>query len=286
MSSCRSDVIDACGQSERLSSTAPSADPDGVLIRVGSVSKTFRSGGNRIPAVDDLSLDVRRGEFVALVGPSGCGKTTLMMIIGGLIDADAGEVEIDGDVVHGPFTNLGIVFQYPELLDWRTSLRNILLQIEIRGMPQREYVPVALDLLNRVGLDGFADKYPHELSGGMKQRVALCRALVHDPEILLLDEPFGALDALTRDQMNFDLQRIWLEKRKTAILVTHSIDEAVWLSDRVVVITPRPARIAEEIRIDLPRPRSLELKQSEAFNAYTARIRELFKDLGVFHDEK
>ena len=225
-----------------------------MLIRVGSVSKIFRSGGNLIPAVDDLSLDVRRGEFVALVGPSGCGKTTLMMIIGGLIDADRGEVEIDGERVQGPFTNLGIVFQYPELLDWRTSLKNILLQIEIRGLSQREYVPVALDLLNRVGLDGFADKYPHELSGGMKQRVALCRALVHDPEILLLDEPFGALDALTRDQMNFDLQRIWLEKRKTAILVTHSIDEAVWLSDRVVVITPRPARIAEDISIDLPRP--------------------------------
>lgn len=286
MSSCRSDVIDAYEQRERSGSTAPNGPPDGVLIRVSSVSKTFRSGGNRIPAVDDLSLDVRRGEFVALVGPSGCGKTTLMMIIGGLIDADAGEVEIDGDVVHGPFTNLGIVFQYPELLDWRTSLRNILLQIEIRGLSQREYAPVALDLLNRVGLDGFADKYPHELSGGMKQRVALCRALVHDPEILLLDEPFGALDALTRDQMNFDLQRIWLEKRKTALLVTHSIDEAVWLSDRVVVITPRPARIAEDIGIELPRPRSLELKQSEAFNAYTARIRELFKDLGVFHDEK
>ena len=286
MSSCRSDVVDACGQIERLSSTAPSASPDGVLIRVGSVGKTFRSGGNRIPAVDDLSLDVRRGEFVALVGPSGCGKTTLMMIIGGLIDADAGEVEIDGEVVRGPFTNLGIVFQYPELLDWRTSLRNILLQIEIRGLSQREYEPVALDLLSQVGLDGFADKYPHELSGGMKQRVALCRALVHDPEILLLDEPFGALDALTRDQMNFDLQRIWLERRKTALLVTHSIDEAVWLSDRVVVITPRPARIAEDISIDLPRPRNLELKQSEAFNAYTARIRELFKDLGVFHDEK
>ena len=286
MSSCRSDVIDTCEQRERSSSTAPNGPPDGVLIRVSSVSKTFRSGGNRIPAVDDLSLDVRRGEFVALVGPSGCGKTTLMMIIGGLIDADAGEVEIDGEVVRGPFTNLGIVFQYPELLDWRTSLRNILLQIEIRGLPQREFVPVALDLLNRVGLDGFADKYPHELSGGMKQRVALCRALVHDPEILLLDEPFGALDALTRDQMNFDLQRIWLERRKTALLVTHSIDEAVWLSDRVVVITPRPARIAEDIGIELPRPRSLELKQSEAFNAYTARIRELFKDLGVFHDEK
>ena len=286
MRSCRSDAADAYVQRERSSGTTPSPCADGALIRVSSVSKVFRSGGNLIPAVDDLSLEVGRGEFVALVGPSGCGKTTLMMIIGGLIDADRGEVKIQGELVHGPFTNLGIVFQYPELLDWRTSLKNILLQIEIRGLSQREYEPVALDLLHRVGLDGFADKYPHELSGGMKQRVALCRALVHDPEILLLDEPFGALDALTRDQMNFDLQRIWLEKRKTAILVTHSIDEAVWLSDRVVVITPRPARIAEDISIDLPRPRSLDLKKSEAFNAYTAHVRELFKELGVFHDEK
>ena len=286
MSFYRSDATSAHVRHERSSSAAPNAPPGGVLIRVSSVSKTFRSGGNRIPAVDDLTLGVRRGEFVALVGPSGCGKTTLMMIIGGLIDADSGAVEIHGEVVRGPFTNLGIVFQYPELLDWRTSLKNILLQVEIRGLPQREYEPVALDLLHQVGLDGFADKYPHELSGGMKQRVALCRALVHDPEILLLDEPFGALDALTRDQMNFDLQRIWLEKRKTAILVTHSIDEAVWLSDRVVVITPRPARIAEDITIDLPRPRSLHLKKSEAFNAYTARVRELFKDLGVFRDEE
>ena len=286
MRSCRSEAGDAPVQREHSSRTTPNPSADGVLIRVSSVSKTFLSGGHRIPAVDDLSIEVSRGEFIALVGPSGCGKTTLMMIIGGLIDADSGEVEIHGDVVHGPFTNLGIVFQYPELLDWRTSLGNILLQIEIRGLPQREYEPVAHDLLHRVGLDGFADKYPHELSGGMKQRVALCRALVHDPEILLLDEPFGALDALTRDQMNFDLQRIWLEKRKTAILVTHSIDEAVWLSDRVLVVTPRPARIAQDISIDLPRPRSLELKQSEAFNAYTARVRELFKELGVFRDEK
>ncbi len=256
----------------------------GVLIKVRSVSKIFGSGASAIPAVENLSFEVDRGEFVTLVGPSGCGKTTLMMIIGGLVDANHGGVEIDGEAVRGPFTNLGIVFQNPELLDWRTSLKNILLQIEIRGLSQRQYSPVALDLLRQVGLDGFAEKYPHELSGGMKQRVALCRALVHDPEILLLDEPFGALDALTRDQMNVDLQHIWLEKRKTAILVTHSIDEAVWLSDRVLVMTPRPARIAEDIRIDLPRPRSLQLKNSEAFNAYTGRVRELFSDLGVFRD--
>lgn len=259
---------------------------DDALIKVSSVSKIFRAGTDLIPAIDDLSVDVRRGEFVTLVGPSGCGKTTLMMIIGGLIDPDHGNIAIHGETVRGPFTNLGIVFQNPELLDWRTSLSNIMLQIEIRNLSQRDYTPVALDLLARVGLEDFAEKYPHELSGGMKQRVALCRALVHDPEILLLDEPFGALDALTRDQMNYDLQHIWLEKRKTAILVTHSIDEAVWLSDRVLVMTPRPARIAEDISIDLPRPRSLEMKNSAEFNTYTGRVRALFKDLGVFHDSQ
>lgn len=254
-----------------------------ALIKVRSVTKVFSAGRHVVPAVDDLSVDLQQGEFVSLVGPSGCGKTTLILIIGGLIAADHGEVRIHGQTVREPYRNLGIVFQNAELLEWRTSLQNVLLQIEIRKMPVQQYVRIALDLLNSVGLGGFADKYPHELSGGMQQRVALCRALVHDPEILLLDEPFGALDALTRDQMNYDLQRIWQEKRKTAILVTHSIDEAVWLSDRVLVITPRPARVAEDIKIDFPRPRSLEMKTSHEFNGHVAHVRELFKDLGVFH---
>jgi NitT/TauT family transport system ATP-binding protein len=259
---------------------------DGPLIRISSVSKTFKAGTKLVPAVDHLSVDIERGEFVSLVGPSGCGKTTLMMMIGGLTIPDSGSIAIGGQAVSGPYTDLGIVFQSPELLDWRTSLSNILLQIEIRKLAVARYESVAIDLLDRVGLAGFADKYPHELSGGMKQRVALCRALVHDPEILLLDEPFGALDALTRDQMNFDLQRLWLERRKTAILVTHGIDEAVWMSDRVLVITPRPASIAEDIRIDLPRPRSPEMKTSPEFNAYTAHIRRLFEDMGVFKMSK
>jgi NitT/TauT family transport system ATP-binding protein len=255
---------------------------DGPLIRISAVSKTFRAGPKLVPAVDRLSVDIQRGEFVSLVGPSGCGKTTLMMMIGGLAIPDSGSIAIGGRTVSGPYTDLGIVFQSPELLDWRTSLSNILLQIEIRKLAVAKYESVAMDLLERVGLEGFADKYPHELSGGMKQRVALCRALVHDPQILLLDEPFGALDALTRDQMNFDLQRLWLERRKTAILVTHGIDEAVWMSDRVLVMTPRPAGIAEDIRIDLPRPRTPEMKTSPEFNAYTAHIRRLFEDMGVF----
>jgi NitT/TauT family transport system ATP-binding protein len=255
------------------------------LIKVQSISKTFYAEQTEVPALTDISMDINRGEFISLLGPSGCGKTTIMMITMGLVPADRGEVWIDGVQVKGPYTNLGIVFQNAELLEWRTSLQNILLQIEIRRLPKREYVQRALELLSHVGLQGFEDKYPHELSGGMKQRVALCRALIHDPQILLLDEPFGALDALTRDQMNLDLQKIWLEKRKTAILVTHSIDEAVFLSDRVLVMTPRPATIAEEIIIDLPRPRILELKEKKEFNVYTGHVRKIFKKLGVLKDE-
>jgi NitT/TauT family transport system ATP-binding protein len=258
---------------------ADNAEP---LIRIASVSKTFRTGSKTVRALEEISLDISRGEFVSLVGPSGCGKTTLMMMVGGLVTPDGGEVCIQGRAVREPFTDLGIVFQNPELLDWRTSLGNVLLQIEIRKLDISAHKAIANDLLNRVGLSGFADKYPHELSGGMKQRVALCRALVHDPEILLLDEPFGALDALTRDQMNSDLQQLWLEKRKTAIMVTHGIDEAVWMSDRVLVMTPRPGRIAEEIRIDLARPRVPETKNTSQFNLYTAHIRKLFEGMGVF----
>jgi NitT/TauT family transport system ATP-binding protein len=260
-------------------------DMDGPLIEIQDVSKVYEADAGPVAALDSVSMQIGRGEFVSLLGPSGCGKTTLMMIIGGLVEVSQGAVLIAGKRVSGPYTDLGIVFQNAELLEWRTAVKNILLQIEIRKLPVSDYMDRVTQLLEQVGLAGFADKYPDELSGGMKQRVALCRALVHDPEILLMDEPFGALDALTRDQMNLDLQRIWLEKRKTAILVTHSIDEAVFLSDRVVVMTPRPASIADEIVIDLPRPRHVDVRKTAQFNAYTDRIRTRFQELGVLKDE-
>ncbi len=265
----------------------PSNTETGVVpfIRTKKVSKRFDAGGESISAVDDLTIDIPRGGFVSLVGPSGCGKSTLLMMIAGLMHPSTGEITIGDSLVTGPYTDLGIAFQRSELLDWRTCLQNVLLQIEIRRWKMEDYEPVARRLLERVGLGDFIEKYPHELSGGMQQRVALCRALVHDPEVLLLDEPFGALDALTRDQMNADLQRIWLEKRKTAILVTHSIDEAVWLSDRVLVMTPRPARVLEDIEIDMPRPRTMDMKTSSEFNAYTGHIRNLFKEIGVLRQE-
>jgi len=254
------------------------------LIKLQSVSKIFRSGQEEVHALRDVSFHINKGEFVSILGPSGCGKTTLMMIMVGLATADAGEAWIAGRRINGPFIDSGIVFQTPELLEWRTALDNVLLQIEVRRLAIRDFVDRARALLTQVGLSGFESKLPFELSGGMQQRVALCRALVHDPEILLMDEPFGALDALTRDQMNLDLQRIWLERRKTAVFVTHSIEEAVFLSDRIVVMTPRPGSIAEIITINLPRPRTVEGKDSPQFNAYTGHIRKRFLDLGVLQD--
>jgi NitT/TauT family transport system ATP-binding protein len=256
----------------------------GALIDARSITKVFQTGDETVHALRDVSFSIEKGEFVSFLGPSGCGKTTLMMILVGLTNADAGEARIDGQRIDGPFTDVGIVFQNPELLEWRTALDNIMLQIEVRRLPVRKFTDRARELLAQVGLAGFENKLPFELSGGMKQRVALCRALIHDPEILLMDEPFGALDALTRDQMNLDLQRIWLEKRKTLVFVTHSIDEAVFLSDRIVVMTPRPGTIAEIIHIDLPRPRTIDRKGTPEFNAFTTQIRKMFLELGVLRD--
>jgi NitT/TauT family transport system ATP-binding protein len=256
------------------------------FIDIRSVNKRYDSAdGTGVQALSSVSLGIEEGEFVSLLGPSGCGKTTLMMIMAGLASPTQGEVQIGGRRVNGPYTDLGIVFQNAELLEWRTALENILLQIEIRKLSTPQYLPAARKLLANVGLKDFEEKYPDELSGGMKQRVALCRALVHDPDILLMDEPFGALDAMTRDQMNADLQRLWMEKRKTAILVTHSIDEAVFMSDRVIVMSARPGSVAQEVMIDLPRPRTFELRDTPEFNAYTGQIRKIFKELGVFRND-
>ena len=255
------------------------------LIDLRSVQKSYETDTGSVQALASVDLKIEKGEFISLLGPSGCGKTTLMSLIAGLASPTEGEVWIANKPIREPYTNLGIVFQNAELLDWRTSLQNILLQIEIRRMDAKSYLPAAEKLLAQVGLKGFEDKYPDELSGGMKQRVALCRALIHDPEILLMDEPFGALDAMTRDQMNTDVQRIWMQSKKTAVLVTHSIDEAVFMSDRVIVMSARPASVVEDLKIDLPRPRSLDVRDTPAFNEYTAHLRARFKALGVFSND-
>jgi len=250
------------------------------FIRLEDVAKAYDTRGGVVEACADVTLDIRRSEFIAIVGPSGCGKTTLLKMVAGLVPYTAGEITIGGSRVERPQTDVGIVFQESILLDWRDVLSNVLIQIDIRRMDRATYEPVARHLLRATGLEGFETKKPYELSGGMRQRVSICRALVHDPPLLLMDEPFGALDALTREQISMDIQRVWMEKRKTAIHITHSIPEAVLLADRVVVMSPRPGRIVEIIEVDLPRPRRLD-KLPPRFNDYAGRIREIFKSKGV-----
>ena len=250
-------------------------------IAIESVSKTFRRGGVETNALDGVDLTVHEGEFVAIVGPSGCGKSTLLRLIAGLAAPSEGQLQFGGDRVAGPQTNLGIVFQNPVLLDWRSVLDNVLIQVELRGLSPKRFKSRALELLDQVGLGEFKDRYPRELSGGMRQRASIVRALIHDPPILLMDEPFGALDALTREQMRIDLEALWLATGKTVLFVTHSIDEAVLLADRVVVMSPRPGRIDRVIEIKLPRPRGLQARKHPDFQAATESITAIFLQRGV-----
>ena len=253
-------------------------------IQVEGVGKTYRSPRGRVQALADVTLTIREREFVAIVGPSGCGKSTLMMMIAGLYLPSSGTIHVGGKSVAGPVTDLGIVFQKDVLLDWRTVLQNVMLQPEVRGLPLDEQRTRALALLTLAGIAEFADKYPGELSGGMRQRVSICRALVHNAPLLLMDEPFGALDAMTRDQMNLDLLRIWDSGRQTALFITHSIGEAVFMADRVVVMSPRPGRIQEIVSIDLPRPRTLAMRESPEFVGYSRALRRHFEAMGVLRE--
>jgi NitT/TauT family transport system ATP-binding protein len=263
----------------RVGTTPSGASEPTVAIR--ALRKTFRSPRGPIQALREINLEVKPGEFLSIVGPSGCGKSTLLSLIAGLDKPSAGTICINGREVHGPHENLGIVFQRDLLLDWRTVLQNVLLQIEMRDLDKKTYAPVAERLLNMVGLSGFCDRHPRELSGGMRQRVAICRALVHDPALLLMDEPFGALDAITRDQLNVDLDRICGETMKTAIFITHSITEAVFLGDRVVVMSSRPGRVAADITVDWPHPRTLSFRDTLEFAGHTRDVRRVFEREGV-----
>ena len=243
------------------------------FIRLKGVSKIYRSGRKEHLAVSDATFDVMPGELVSLVGPSGCGKSTLLKVLAGLHAHDGGELKI-GSATHSfdPSRDVGMVFQAPLLLKWRRILENVLLPAEILGLPAAESRERAKALLALVGLTGYEDKYPYELSGGMQQRAAIARSLVHDPKLVLMDEPFGALDALTREKMNLELLRIWKEAGKTIVFVTHGISEAVFLGTRVVVLTAGPARMADNFEIDLPRPRTLDIKTHQRFGEYTRRI--------------
>jgi NitT/TauT family transport system ATP-binding protein len=246
------------------------------VIRIAEVSKTYVTRMREaVQALDPVSLDMAENEFVVLVGPSGCGKSTLLKMVAGLVPATAGTIHVHDAPVTGPREDIGIVFQAPVLLNWRDVLDNVLFPIEILRRDERHYRPIALDLIRLVGLAGFENKHPRELSGGMQQRVAICRALIHDPTILLMDEPFGALDALTRLEMSLELLRIWEERRKTILFVTHSISEAVLLGDRVVVMSPRPGRIVRTIGVGLPRPRTMAMESTREFHEHADEIRDL-----------
>jgi NitT/TauT family transport system ATP-binding protein len=248
------------------------------------VHLTYASRGSTVEAIRGLSLVIRQGEFVSLLGPSGCGKSTLLNLVGGLRRPSGGSIEVYGEPVIGPLTNLGIVFQQDRLLPWRSAFQNVMLQAEVRKIRGPERVALegrAHDLMAMVGLAGFEGKLPSELSGGMRQRCSLVRALVHRPELLLMDEPFGALDAMTRDQLNLDMQDLWKQFDAAVLFVTHSIEEAIFLGDRVAIMAPRPGAIVQEIEVPFPRPRSVELRDEMEFRYLVRTIRDIFTGSGM-----
>ncbi len=254
------------------------AAPVPAVFEVENLYKVFQTEKDSVMALRDINLDVRPGEFLSFVGPSGCGKSTLLNIIAGLLPPSHGQVRFRGRSVDGPTRDVGMMFQTSVLFPWRTILQNVLMPVEIFGWDKKEHTPRALELLEAVGLGSFTGSYPSQLSGGMQQRASLARVLLYDPEVLLLDEPFGALDEFTRENMNLELLKIWTRTGKTVIFVTHNINEAVFLSDRVVVMTPRPGEVARVLDVDLPRPRLLEVMKDRRFADQVFEIREL---LGV-----
>jgi len=268
---------------EATAAREPNASAAGGARIIGrAVGKQFTAKGKPFVALDDVSFEISGGEFVSLIGPSGCGKSTLMLITAGLIPASSGEILVAGKPMLVPLTDVGIVFQDHLLLDFRTALANVMLQAEVRGLPRAPMRDEALRLLAKLGIPAIAcDRYPNQLSGGMRQRVSIARALIHQPSVLLMDEPFGALDAITRTQIRHDLELLWMETRKTVLFITHSIEEAIGLSDRVLVMSPNPGRIVDEIPVDLPRPRPAVLGEDPSFNIYAERIHRAFLKMGV-----
>jgi NitT/TauT family transport system ATP-binding protein len=251
------------------------------FLNIAAVDKTYPTREGAITALKGVSFSIGAAEFVSLLGPSGCGKSTLLRCIAGLEPWSGGQIAVNGTIINGPPDNMGIVFQRDVLLDWLTVLRNVLLPCRIRRLSADECTPKARALLQLMGLGGFENRYPWELSGGMRQRVAICRALLLNPALLLMDEPFGALDAMTRDELNLELQRVWLADSKTVLFVTHSIVEAVFLSDRVVVMSRSPGRVVDIVTVELPRPRPLALRETPEFSRYVTQIRQTFERMGV-----
>lgn len=251
-------------------SSSPESKP---LLIARNLSTVFSSPDGGLKVLQNLTFTVADGEFVAVLGPSGCGKSTLLRLIAGLLQPTGGELRYRGELITEPLPDTGIVFQKANLMPWRTVIENILLPLQVEGLNAQQAEQRALAMIDLVGLSGFEQALPRELSGGMAQRVAIARALIHDARLLLLDEPFGSLDALTRDQMGLELLRIWQAHRITAVLVTHSISEAILLADRVLVLTPRPGRIQLDLPINLPRPRSQEMRYSQEFSQLGKTLR-------------
>ncbi|MDN6884359.1 ABC transporter ATP-binding protein [Variovorax sp. CAN2819] len=251
------------------------------LIEARGVSKIYQSKDGPVESLKPLDFAIKEGEFVSVVGPSGCGKSTLLKMVAGLLPISGGSLTLAGKPIKGAQKDVGIVFQSAVLLPWRSVEDNILLQAEMRHLPMDAARARARELMEMAGLKGFEKKYPWQLSGGMQQRASICRALLHDPSVLLMDEPFGALDAMTREKMNLELQRIWMASKKTVMLITHSIPEAIFLSDRVMVMSERPGSIAAVYDIDLPRPRTLDVMASPEFGAYTKLVRAHFYSQGI-----
>ena len=248
-----------------------------VCLKISNLSHTYRTTkGETIPALTNIDLEIAKGEFITIVGPSGCGKSTLLKILGGLILPSKGDNFLNGMPLRGPSREMGIVFQSPVLLPWRTVFQNMMLPIEVLKLNGSHFLQRGRELMKLVGLEGFENKYPFELSGGMQQRNAITRALIHDPAILLMDEPFGALDAMTREIMNLELLRIWTESKKTVLFVTHSIPEAVFLADRVIVLSARPGRIVRDFKVTLERPRNLDMMGTDHFGEMVREIRNIF----------
>lgn len=254
----------------------------GTALGGHNITKSFESMAGTNLALGPVDFEIKAGEFVSIIGASGCGKSTLMLITAGLIPASTGAITADGETLTKPLTDIGIVFQDHLLLDFRTAMNNVLLQQEIRGLDRGKAVGRAKELFDKLGLAGAEDRYPSQLSGGMRQRVSIARALVHEPSVLMMDEPFGALDAITRTQIRHDLELLWLETKKTVMFITHSIEEAIGLSDRVLVFSRGPGRIIEEIKIDLPRPRPVHLGEYPEFAEYANRIYAIFEKIGVY----
>jgi NitT/TauT family transport system ATP-binding protein len=269
-SGARLSVIEPDGSAGTTRSATP-------LLQVESLAKVFSRQGKRVVALEDFNLTVDDGEFVAIVGPSGCGKTTFLHMLGGFEPVDGGTMRLNGELVSGPGPDRGMLFQEYALYPWRTVIGNILWPLEIQRVPKVDRDKIVERLLLTVGLSQFRNHYPNELSGGMKQRVALARLLALDPQILLMDEPFGALDAQNRELLQEELQQLWNASRKTVLFVTHDIDEAIYLADRVIVFTARPGRIKADIRIELPRPRDIEIKKSHEYGEYRNRIWDLLR---------